>query len=501
MVEDFEVYSCDVLVAGSGIAGLRAAVGVLEAGLDVVVATKSSLDEGSSRYAQGGVAASFHEKDTPVRHYRDSFSAGCGLSNPESLKLMVEEIPGRITELSENGCRFDTRDDGSYDLALEAGHGERRVLHYKDYTGEEIERCLLEWVGHYDYDILEQTSLIDLNMRGGRCVGGIINREGALAVVNANSTILATGGCGQLFEKSVDSEVTTGEGIGMCYSHGAKAMDMEFIQFHPTAIDAGDRKRMLLVSESIRGEGAKIVDSDGEEFPLKDDARGSLAPRDVLSRSIWNQLEKGIKVFLDATGIEQDMETRFPTVFENCMKSGIDPRETPIPITPAAHYSIGGLMIDVDCRSSIPGLYAVGETACSSVHGANRLGSNSLAEAIVFGARCGEHAAGIKSAGLRFEAPENAGSTKSGFGSLGNIRSTMWENLGVIREQAGMQKAQDKIRCLMEKEGDTITRYSMTTALLVINSALERRESRGVHYRKDCPETSSQYNRHIIMEK
>ena len=502
-VESLE-FEC--LVVGSGISGLSAALEALRADKSLCVVTKSSIKEGSSKYAQGGVAVSAGKDDKPVRHYNDSLAVGEGLCDEKALAVMTKEIGGRIQELIGWGARFDTNSDGTLDLSLEAGHSRRRVAHYKDATGAEIEDCLIRKVREYDYTMLEETSMTDLVVDAGVCTGAIVQTPGGPRQILADSTIIATGGCGQLFEKSVDSVVATGEAIGMAYLQGALIQDMEFIQFHPTAIDADTGERMLLVSESLRGEGARLVNSEGIEFMEEVDSRGALAPRDITARAIWTQIQSGKKTYIDARGLDFDFQERFPTVYENSMDCGIDPTCDLIPVTPSAHYCIGGIKTDIDCQTNIAGLYAVGEAACTGVHGANRLGSNSLAEALVFGARCGRKIA-EKKAGLREgQEPRKkivcpAQNSEDKGEVVDEIRKCMWKNASLIRTRKRLEAALGELDEIDDRTSTPPHSISaLVCARLIVQAALERRETRGVHYRSDFPRKNPEYGKNTIQK-
>src|SRR5829696_5863428 len=381
----------DFLIVGSGIAALRAAAALEGAG-DVLVLTKAGPRAGNTGYAQGGIAAAVGRDDSPAKHFADTLAAGDGLCDERAVTVRVEEGPRYVRELMEWGAQFDRGADGEPELALEAAHSERRVLHACDATGREIGRALWERVAAVsNVRIHGHARAVSLIVEDGRCAGAeFLQDGGALAAVRASATLLATGGAGHVFRETTNPPVATGDGIAMAWRGGAAVADLEFVQFHPTALKVAGQPRFLL-SEALRGEGGRLVNAAGEAFMTRYDPAGDLAPRDRVARAIVREAERtGEEVFLTLDRLEPAfVHARFPLISDACRRAGLDLATDRVPVGPAAHYMMGGVVTDVDGRTTMPGLFAAGEVACTGVHGANRLASNSLLEGLVFGARAG----------------------------------------------------------------------------------------------------------------
>ncbi|HEV7710370.1 MAG TPA: L-aspartate oxidase, partial [Asanoa sp.] len=389
------VESTDVLVIGSGIAGLTAALHLREAGRHVTVVTKENIDDGSTRWAQGGIAAVLDPFDTPEAHAVDTEVAGVGLCDPAAVRVLVEEGPVRVRELIRLGAEFDRNEDGSLMLTREGGHHANRIVHAGgDATGAEVQRALHAAVRRDPWiRVVDHALVLDLLTDAtGRACGITLHvlgegTEDGVGAIMARAVVLATGGMGQVFAATTNPVVSTGDGVALAIRAGAAVTDIEFVQFHPTALFLGDtaRGQQPLVSEALRGEGAHLVDADGKRFMVGQHELAELAPRDVVAKGIHRVLlANGTDhVFLDARHLGGDyLARRFPTIVASCLAAGVDPAKEPIPVAPAAHYASGGVRTDLHGRTSIPGLYACGEVACTGVHGANRLASNSLLEGL-----------------------------------------------------------------------------------------------------------------------
>src|SRR5262245_14881108 len=388
----------DYIVLGSGVAGLRAAIELARDGR-VAVLTKDRLDESNTEYAQGGVAVAMSDDDEISLHFEDTLKAGAGLCDEQAVRVLVEEGPRYITELIEWGARFD-REGGALQFTQEAAHSRRRILHANgDSTGREIVRALIAHARKQsNIELVAHAATIGLIVEDGRCMGVrfIDPNESLLREMHARSIVLATGGAGQIFAQTTNPSIATGDGMAMAYAAGAVMCDMEFVQFHPTALALDGAPRFLL-SEALRGEGAILRNHEGEAFAGRYDERGELAPRDIVARAIVAEIERtGARhlgrywMYLDLTHLKADfLRERFPNIFETCLRYGLDLTKDQLPVSPAAHYVMGGVRTDTRGRTTLAGLYAAGEVACTGVHGANRLASNSLLEGLVFGARAG----------------------------------------------------------------------------------------------------------------
>jgi L-aspartate oxidase len=507
----------DAIIVGSGIAGLRAAIEIGSAGGRVAILTKDGPTDSSSDKAQGGLAAVLSDDDEVELHYQDTLVAGDGLCSEGAVQVLVEEGPARAVELIEWGARFD-REGARLALTREGAHSKRRILHADgDSTGREIVRALVEKArATRGIVLLPQMFTIDLVLRGGRCSGllAIDERTSRQTALAAPAVLLATGGAGQVYRETTNPPQATGDGMAMAYRAGAEMMDLEFVQFHPTALSLPGAPRFLL-SEAMRGEGGRLVNARGEPFMMKHDPRGDLAPRDVVARGIVAEIKEtgGSTVFLEMTHLDAaTVRGRFPSIAATCARFGLDIARDRIPVTPAAHYFMGGVKTDLWGRTSVVGLYAAGEAACNGVHGANRLASNSLLEGLVFGARAGRAAQGDRMPAapaidpfegipeIRSIAPAEVPET------LRVLRAVMGDQVGILRDEQGLERAVGTILRLelglgprpASREG-LEARNLLFVGRLIAESALARRESRGSHHRIDHPRKEPGRARHSII--
>lgn len=487
----------EVLVIGSGTAGLTAALGC--APLRVTVLTKVHHGSGgSSPWAQGGIAAAVGRDDAPALHAADTMAAGAGLNDSHIVDILTAEGPQRVKALLALGAHFDLDDAGSLSLGREAAHSRRRILHARDATGAEIVRTLVAAVRSApEVRMIDGAFAIDLVMDGSQVIGAVaIHADGRRVLHLAPAVVLATGGLGHLYLHTTNPPEATGDGLAMAARAGARLVDLEFVQFHPTALNVG-ADPMPLLTEALRGEGATLVDEMGRRFMPEEHPDAELAPRDVVARALWRQLRAGHQVFLDSrAAVGEEFPEHFPTVFRLCQEHGLDPRTAPIPVAPAAHYHMGGIAVDEQGRTSLPGLWAAGEVTSTGVHGANRLASNSLLEALVFGGRVAEDLrSGLPTArtprSLRASAVE-AGPALLPAGDaelVTAIRRLMWEKVGLVRDEAGLNEALTELDLLSSRylrpAGEA--RNLLEVGRLVAAAALARRESRGGHYRSDYP--------------
>ena len=524
-------YKSDFLVIGSGIAGLAFAIKASRFGT-VNIATKKQDFDSNTNYAQGGIASVLAPEDSFEKHIEDTLKAGAGLGNRTAVEILVREGPGRIRELMEWGAQISEKEGSRgriLDLGREGGHSMNRIVHAHDLTGKEVERALLHKVSeiknirlfenHTAVDLLTEHQLGIKVRKGGRihCYGAYIldNTSGAVNTFNAKMILLATGGVGQVYLHTTNPEIATGDGIAMAYRAGALIGDMEFIQFHPTALyTPKSTGPSFLISEAVRGEGAILLNTRGERFmervhPLKD-----LAPRDIVARVIDMELKKyGVpNVFLDISfKPKKFLMKRFPNIYARCMQEGIDISKEPIPVVPAAHYLCGGVISDTNATTTIENLYVSGESACTGVHGANRLASNSLLEGIVFSHRAFLQAERQLAAFSRKAAPRFPNWNKEGTFDLEewvlvqhdieDVKRLMWDYVGIVRSDKRLQKAHKRILMLAEDIHDYYKKSTVssrivelrnlaTVAKLIIRSAMTRRDSIGLHYNSDHPETN-----------
>lgn len=482
-----------VVVVGSGIAGLTAALHAAENGCRVTIVTKGALADTNTRWAQGGVAAVTHPSDTTASHAADTLTAGAGLNDPAAVEVLVGEGPTRVAELVERGVGFDRAADGDFARGLEAAHAVPRVLHAGgDATGSEIQTALGAAVRAAGLRVREHALLRDLVLREGRVVG--VDLAGGERL-SADSVILATGGAGQLYAHTTNPAGATGDGIAAAIRAGAAVSDLEFVQFHPTALAVG---APFLVSEAVRGEGATLVDDTGRRFAFDAHPDGELAPRDVVARANARAMaaQGGHPVRLDATALGAErLAQRFPTIDAAVRERGLDWAREPIPVTPAAHYLMGGVVTDIDGRTTVPGLYAVGETARTGVHGANRLASNSLLEGAVFGARAGEAVArgGAWPAATSVSHLLSAEATEAPPFSRAALQQLMWNEAGLVRDGVGLVHAAG---VLAAWSADRSPRSIEDANLLLVAShvvaaAHARAGSIGAHYRSDAPDAAA----------
>ncbi|WP_327117345.1 L-aspartate oxidase [Streptomyces sp. NBC_01341] len=525
----------DVVVVGSGVAGLTTALRCAAAGLATVVVTKARLDDGSTRWAQGGIAAALGEGDTPEQHLDDTLVAGAGLCDETAVRALVTEGPDAVRRLIGTGAHFDTTDTGAIALTREGGHHRRRIAHAGgDATGAEISRALVEAVRSAALQTIENALVLDLlTDADGRARGVTLHVMGegqhdGVGAVRAPAVVLATGGMGQVFSATTNPPVSTGDGVALALRAGAEVSDLEFVQFHPTVLflGAGSEGQQPLVSEAVRGEGAHLVDATGTRFMLGQHELAELAPRDIVAKAITRQMQlQGAEhMYLDARHFGAAMwEQRFPTILAACRSHGIDPVTQPIPVAPAAHYASGGVRTDLRGRTTVPGLYACGEVACTGVHGANRLASNSLLEGLVFAERIAADITGSahipRNGAADGPAPEAhpAGSRAVPLltaESRTTIQRIMTKGAGVIRSAASLTTAAGELdalgRTATADEGGRkdavpgVEAWEATNLLLVsqvlVAAAREREETRGCHWREDRPDRDDDtWRRHLVV--
>ncbi|TPG71612.1 L-aspartate oxidase [Brevibacillus laterosporus] len=504
----------DVIVVGCGIAGLYTA---LEASkrAKVVLISKKGLQDSNTRWAQGGIAAVTAQNDSPALHRQDTMLAGAGICTYEAVDVLVHEGPQRLQELISYGTQFDKDSNGEYELTREGAHSERRILHAQgDATGAEIVRALAKKAAETaNITLLEEHFAIDILTQQGECVGVLaLKLDGEMFVIRSHATILATGGAGQLYRYTTNPEIATGDGVAMAYRAGAEVKDMEFIQFHPTALCYPDAPRFL-ISEAVRGEGAYLRNSFGERFMDKYHPQQELAPRDIVARAIVSEMEKtkSTFVYLDITHESEELiKHRFPTIYEFCLAYGLDMVADWIPVAPACHYMMGGVKTDLHGETNVPRLFACGEASCTGVHGANRLASNSLSEAIVFGHRIVERLRSLPPVMQSVSLSESSLYTGKSF-NLKKMRlqlqKIMLRKVSVKREAKGLQEALQELESMQAiLSTHTIKREAfelknlLTTAILTTRAALARTESRGGHYRVDYPELNEEkWHKHITQ--
>lgn len=521
--DEVSVYSTEVLVLGSGIAGLYTALKASES-LEVTVLTKKEIPESNTKHAQGGIAVALDEEDSPSLHYEDTLYAGAGLCDSEAVRALVEDGPHRVEELIRMGANFDQL-NGQLAFTREAAHSRRRILHaHGDATGAEIERTLVEQtLKNPKIAVKEERFVLDLLKNDqGEIIGALSLNEKAqgLEVYLARAVVLATGGLGQLYCYTTNPEVATGDGIAAAFRAGAELMDMEFVQFHPTALLIPAAPRFL-ISEAVRGEGAQLLNSRGERF-MENIPGEELAPRDVVARAIWKEQTRS-QVFLDFRPLGKGKTLgRFPMIYRTCLEYGIDVLESPLPVAPAAHYLMGGVRTNTQGRTNLPYLYACGECACNGVHGANRLASNSLLDGLAFGGRIVEDILGISrpipqwSDVVSFESDVLSESESQGNKEerqphkleRKELQELMWEYVGIEREEEGLKKAITLIEEWdnLYKPGRSIEELELgnllTLGRCVAQAAKARVESRGGHFRSDYPAIDDiRWQNHSVQER
>jgi len=507
----------DVVVVGSGVAGLTCALHLREAGLHVTVVTKVNIDDGSTRWAQGGIAAVLDPLDTPRAHADDTLVAGVGLCDPAAVDVLVTEGPTRVRELIRWGTRFDRNSDGSLMLTREGGHRANRIVHAGgDATGAEVQRALHEAVRRDPWiRLVEHALVLDLlRDRSGRACGVSLHvlgegTEDGVGAVLARAVVLATGGMGQIFASTTNPVVSTGDGVALALRAGAVVTDLEFVQFHPTAFVRGTgterTAQQPLISEALRGEGAHLVDGDGKRFMVGQHELAELAPRDVVAKGIHRVLlaTGSDHVYLDARHLD-DVVHRFPTITAFCRAAGIDPVTDLIPVAPAAHYASGGVRTDLHGRTSVEGLYACGEVACTGVHGANRLASNSLLEGLVFSRRIVDDiATGLPGQGDPVPVPAESWACE--FGSRAPLQQAMTRGAGVLRSAQSLAETAGVLGRVGEVRAAASTATWEATNLVTVASALvaaaaRREETRGCHWREDFPEARAEWLGHLLAE-
>jgi len=514
--------SPDFVVIGSGIAGLRAAIALAPVGR-VLILTKAEPTESNTGYAQGGIAVALGDDDSPALHAADTVKAGDGLCDEAAVRVLVEQGPPYVEELVGWGTKFDREADGTLSRGREAAHSVRRVLHAGDATGREIARVLWTRVGGLkSVETANHALVTELLVENGRCVGArFYDQLGFPRDARASATLLATGGAGQVFRHTTNPRVATGDGVALGFHAGARVADLEFVQFHPTALNVPGAPRFL-ISEALRGDGGRLINGRGQPFMKKYHPDGDLAPRDVVARSIMREMEMTAgSVYLSLSHLDADYVTRrFPTIADMCRQVGLQLATDPIPVSPAAHYVMGGVDTDQWGRTSLPGLFAAGEVACTGVHGANRLASNSLLEGLVFGARAAlamqQSADAAAALAPDRRLPDHAAPSGSGVSdhrslTTTEVRDLMWKSVGLFRTREGMEDAVTKLEAsyaahrdalanARADDGDAWKQFNLVTvARLIARAALRRLESRGAHYRADFPERDDiHWKAHVV---
>lgn len=522
-----------VVIIGGGIAGLYAALKITQQNNlpdGLLLITKSKIGESNSRYAQGGVVAVLKENknDSPSLHIKDTLRAGAGLSDFNVTKFISENSNDVIKDLLNFGVEFDKKDDKDFYLTLEAAHSVNRILHSGgDATGRGIEKALVKnALENKNIDVYEQTLAIDLLVDSNKECKGLVafnDLTQEYETIYSSAVVLASGGLGQLYKHTTNPAVATGDGVALAYNAGAVIQDMEFVQFHPTALTIDSEENRFLISEAVRGEGAKLVDKQGVEFMHKYHERSELAPRDIVTRAIFNEMkeQKSNNVFLNSTHLEKSMlQKRFPNITRICEENGIDISKDFIPVSPAAHYSMGGIKTNIHGQTSISGLYAIGEVASTGLHGANRLASNSLLECVVCAAElanyltladltlCENKDESIQSIVDKYSTASVA--RENDIDSLkARLQDIMWNNVGILRDEKSLKTASKELeklkseflvseKCLNKWEYEF--KNMLTVAQIIIDSALNRRESRGAHARIDYPKTNAIAEHNCIVK-
>lgn len=508
--------SAPVIIIGSGIAGLYTAL-LLSKQYRVILITKNRLSESNTNYAQGGIAAAIGMNDSPEYHYQDTMMAGAGLCDPEAVLTLVYDGISRVKDLIALGTPFD-RTQAEISLTKEAAHSRRRILHANgDATGNAVSDTLIDNIRKTPVQIYEDTFALALVRQKERCNGVVVIHQGRLQFLAASVVILCTGGLGQIYGKTTNPSVATGDGMALAYNAGAGLRDMEFIQFHPTALCLPPAPPFL-ISETVRGEGAILLNNQGERFMPQYHTLGELAPRDIVARAIFAEIQKenGSHVFLDLSKIQPTViKARFPHIYETCLHYGLDITAEPIPVAPAAHYMMGGVITDLWGQTNIPGLYAAGEVASTGIHGANRLASNSLLEGLVFGGRIVDYLQHRE-----INEPGNlAGDISIHYPALYTTGPDLEEHyqflhhltdvsLGITRDESGLVKALSALDSLPEPDDDFQLNPAYfelqnmyLLAHLMFQAALTRKESRGGHFRSDYPSPNTEWRKHILFQQ
>jgi len=525
----------DFIVLGSGIAGLSFALKAAQKG-SVALITKRALADSNTAWAQGGVACVMSGEDSFDLHIRDTLAAGAGLCNEEAVRTIVTEGPQSIAELMRLGVHFDQRENGNgsveLDLGREGGHSKRRILHFQDATGREIERTLLEQIAaHPRIEVMENHMAVDFITTGklgyamqNSCVGVYVLNEatGEVDTLRSDVTVLATGGCGKVYLYTTNPDIATGDGVAMAWRAGATIANMEFIQFHPTCLYHPAIKSFL-ISEAVRGEGGILINERGRRFMEHDNPQKELAPRDIVARAIDAEMKRsGSKcVYLDITHKPADfIQSRFPMIYETCLRAGLDITRDSIPVVPAAHYQCGGVKTDLHGETSIRGLHAIGEVACTGLHGANRLASNSLLEGVVMAARTFEKSTRKQREPVAIDLPEWRPGGVQDVDELvvishnwEEIRRLMWDYVGIVRTDKRLQRAATRLRNLHAEVQEFYWNFKVSTDLLelrnlvtvaslVVDCALSRKESRGLHFTLDYPQCDdTRFQRDTLMRR
>lgn len=523
----------DYVIVGSGIAGLSFALKAARHG-SVAIVTKKEKATTNTAWAQGGIASVTDRTDSFDAHVRDTLIAGADLCDEAVVRSIVADGPERIRELMQIGVQFDQHADGSPDLTREGGHSARRILHARDATGREIERALLDAVAREKrITLLENHMAVDLITHRKLGLGAVKDRvlgiyvlcekTGDVLTLATDRVVLATGGCGKVYLYTTNPNIATGDGVAIAWRAGARVANMEFIQFHPTCL-FHPSERNFLISEAVRGEGGKLIGRDGAEFMSRYDERGALAPRDIVARAIDAEMKRtgAPCVYVDITHRgESFVRSHFPTIYERCLSLGIDITKQPIPVVPAAHYQCGGVETDANGRTSLAGLYAIGEVACTGLHGANRLASNSLLEAVVLAHRAAAELASWRPP----DEPRilNLPEWKSGdahdvdelvviYHNWDEIRRLMWDYVGIVRTDKRLLRASTRLRNLASEVQEFYWDFKVTTDLLelrnlvmvaslIVDSAVLRRESRGLHYNLDHPNLDGKFRRPTTLQR
>ncbi|MEO0237187.1 MAG: L-aspartate oxidase [candidate division WOR-3 bacterium] len=516
----------DIIVVGSGIAGLTFAFKIAPYVNTVCLITKKSMEDSNTNYAQGGIAAVFGEDDSFELHIKDTIETGRYLSHKDAVEIMVMNGPKLVMELKELGAKFEIDENGKFKLGKEGGHSKRRIVHAGDYTGYEIEKTLIENIKTYNNVLMFTNHFVcDLIVDENNLCQGVYVldvEKNEIEPYFSQFVVIATGGCGQVYKFTTNPMIATGDGIAISYLANAKIANMEFFQFHPTALyNSEEMGRSFLISEAVRGEGAFLKLKDNRQFMHKYSEKKSLAPRDIVARAIDNELKLSGEdfVYLDLSPFtEKKFKDRFPKIYEKCKQMNINVPYEPIPVVPAAHYSCGGIYTDTYARSSIKNLYAIGEAACTGVHGANRLASNSLLEALVFADQAFRD--------VREKLKEPFETTVPGFYSQPKpidqetkdiltelrkkLKEIMWKKVSIVKTVKSLKEADEQLNILSEtffnlENYNTVEYFEVRNMIIVskiiINSALKRKESRGLHFVKDYPEEKKEYLHDTIIQK